>query len=112
MKKTLDLSSKLAEFTVELDLDSVPEQALENAKIAILDCLGVAVLATRQEIGTILLNFARNNVAVGACTISGHSIENHAARCGAYQRNTRPWPRLRRSKSFLDLYPRGVVCRC
>ena len=71
MKKTLDLSSKLAEFTVELDLDSVPEQALENAKIAILDCLGVAVLATRQEIGTILLNFARNNTAVGACTIWG-----------------------------------------
>ena len=71
MKKTLDLSSKLAEFTVELDLNSVPEQALENAKIAILDCLGVAVLATRQEIGTILLNFARNNTAVGACTIWG-----------------------------------------
>ena len=75
MKKTLDLSSKLAEFTVELDLDSVPEQALENAKIAILDCLGVAVLATRQEIGTILLNFARNNIAVGACTIWGTALK-------------------------------------
>ena len=75
MKKTLDLSSKLAEFTVDLDLDSVPEQALENAKIAILDCLGVAVLATRQEIGTILLNFARNNIAVGACTIWGTALK-------------------------------------
>ena len=50
--KTSDLSSKLAEFTVGFDLDSVPAKALENAKVAILDCLGVAVLATRQEIGT------------------------------------------------------------
>ena len=72
---TLDLSSKLAEFTVGFQLDAVPTKALENAKIAILDCLGVAVLATRQEIGTILLNFARNNTAVGACTIWGTALK-------------------------------------
>src|SRR6516225_8327516 len=67
--KTSDLSSKLAEFTVGLILDSVPGRALENAKLAILDCLGVAVLASRQEIGTILLNFARYNIGAGPCTI-------------------------------------------
>jgi 2-methylcitrate dehydratase PrpD len=72
---TLDLSSKLAEFTVGFQLDAVPTKALENAKIAILDCLGVAVLATRQEIGTILLNFARNNTAVGPCTIWGIALK-------------------------------------
>ena len=31
-KKTSDLSSKLAEFTVGFDLDSVPAKALENEK--------------------------------------------------------------------------------
>ena len=72
---TLDLSSKLAEFTVGFQLDAVPAKALENAKIAILDCLGVAVLATRQEIGTILLNFARNNTTVGPCTIWGTALK-------------------------------------
>ena len=39
-KRTSDLSSKLAEFTVGFDLDSVPAKALENAKVAILDSLG------------------------------------------------------------------------
>ena len=72
---SLDLSSKLAEFTVGFQLDAVPAKALENAKIAILDCLGVAVLATRQEIGTILLNFARNNVGTGPSTIWGTPLK-------------------------------------
>ena len=74
-RKTLNLSSKLAEFTVGLHLDSVPVKALENAKIAILDCLGVAVLATRQEIGTLLLKFARDNVGDGPCTIWGTAMK-------------------------------------
>ena len=72
---TPDLSSKLAEFTVGFQLDAVPTKALENAKIAILDCLGVAVLATRQEIGIILLNFARNSVGTGPCTIWGTALK-------------------------------------
>ena len=109
---TLDLSSKLAEFTVGFQLDAVPTKALENAKIAILDCLGVAVLATRQEIGNNSVEFRAQQRRHWSLHNLGHSIENHAARCGAYQRNTRPWPRLRRSKSFVNLYPRGIVCRC
>ncbi len=71
----MNLSSKLAEFTVGFQLDAVPAKALENAKVAILDCLGVAVLATTQEIGTILLNFARNNVGTGPCTIWGTALK-------------------------------------
>ncbi|HEY7317282.1 MAG TPA: MmgE/PrpD family protein [Candidatus Binatia bacterium] len=73
--ETLDLSSKLAQFTAGLRLDAVPVQARENAKVAILDCLGVAVLATQQEIGTILINFARNNAGTGPCTIWGMSLK-------------------------------------
>src|SRR6266850_4109542 len=74
-KKTSDLSSRLAEFTVGFHLDSVPAKALENAKIAILDSLGVAILATTQEIGTILLNFARNTIGTGPCTIWGTALK-------------------------------------
>jgi 2-methylcitrate dehydratase PrpD len=73
--KAPDLSSKLAEFAVGFHLDSVPAKALENAKVALLDCLGVAVLATRQEIGTILLNFAQSNVSAGPCTIWGTAVK-------------------------------------
>jgi 2-methylcitrate dehydratase PrpD len=73
--KTLNLSSKLAEFTVGFQLEAVSAKALENAKVAILDCLGVAVLATRQQVGTILLNFARDNVGTGPCTIWGTTLK-------------------------------------
>ena len=73
--KATDLSSKVTEFTVGFHLDSAPAKVLENAKVAILDCLGVAVLATRQEIGTILLNFADNNIRTGPCTIWGTALK-------------------------------------
>jgi 2-methylcitrate dehydratase PrpD len=73
--KAQDLSWKLAGFTVGFNLHSLPAKALENAKTAILDCLGVAILASTQEIGTILLNFARNNVGAGCCTIWGTALK-------------------------------------
>lgn len=54
-----------------LDLKNVPVKVQENAQIAILDCLGVAVLATTQEIGEKLIGFATRNAMPGPCTIWG-----------------------------------------
>lgn len=45
------LSRRLAHFAAEFELKSAPTKALDNAKLAILDCLGVAMLATSQEVG-------------------------------------------------------------
>src|SRR5215471_13971797 len=65
------LSQKLADFAVSFTLDLSPAKAIDNAKLAILDCLGVAVLATAQEIGVNLLKFAEANTNAGPCTIWG-----------------------------------------
>ena len=65
------LSQKLADFAVNFTLNSAPAKAMDNAKLAILDCLGVAVLATAQEIGVNLLKFAEANASPGPCTIWG-----------------------------------------
>lgn len=65
------LSTKLAEFSVGLKFNEVPVKALENSKIAILDCLGVTVLAVSQEIGARVVTFARKHGAPGPCTIWG-----------------------------------------
>ena len=70
-KTVQGLSRKLADFTVRLDLKTLPQKVLDNAKIAILDCLGVAVLASSQEIGEVLLNFAHKNGSAGSCTVWG-----------------------------------------
>ena len=67
------LSQRLADFTVNFSLPAAPPKALENAKLAILDCLGVAALASTQEVGVGLLKFASANASPGPCTIWGTS---------------------------------------
>jgi len=70
------LSTKLAKFSVGLTLRTVPQKAVDNAKIAILDCIGVAVLAASQEIGDKLVRFAGKNTAPGSCTIWGTPLRS------------------------------------
>jgi 2-methylcitrate dehydratase PrpD len=69
------LSRKLAEFTHDFRLEQAPAAVLDNAKLAILDCLGVSVLATTQEIGDCLRKFASANVTSGSCTVWGTDIK-------------------------------------
>ena len=68
------LTRKLADFTVSFTLESAPKKVLDNAKTAILDCLGVSILATSQEVGAALLRFARENASQGACTLWGTAM--------------------------------------
>jgi 2-methylcitrate dehydratase PrpD len=65
------LSQKLADFTVKFNLSAASDRVIDNAKLAILDCLGVAVLASAQEIGVNLLQFAGANTTPGPCAIWG-----------------------------------------
>lgn len=65
------LSRKLAEFSLSFTLDRAPTIVIDNAKRAILDCLGVSVLATGQEIGDCVKKFAAANAAPGDCTLWG-----------------------------------------
>jgi 2-methylcitrate dehydratase PrpD len=68
------LSQKLAEFAVSFHLEQAPLVVLENAKLAILDCLGVSILATSQEIGAALLTFVQESAGKGNCTVWGMGI--------------------------------------
>src|SRR4051794_9592521 len=69
-----DLTHRLAEFTAAFSLSQAPAQVLRNAKLAILDCLGVSVLATGEEIGGALKRFARAHAGQGPCTVWGIDI--------------------------------------
>ncbi|HWH76779.1 MAG TPA: MmgE/PrpD family protein [Candidatus Binatus sp.] len=68
------LSRKLAEFAQDFVLEQAPALVVGNAKQAILDCLGVSVLATRQEIGVCLDKFAKAHVSAGNCTVWGMAL--------------------------------------
>ena len=72
LHKAIDgLSRKLAEFTQTSQLAQAPAAVISNAKLAILDCLGVSVFATQQEIGDCLRKFAKANVSPGNCSVWG-----------------------------------------
>ena len=71
---TRGLSRQIAEFTVALSADRLPANVVTNAKLAILDCLGVSVLAAGEEIGAKLLRYARNNLGSGPCTVWGSDL--------------------------------------
>jgi 2-methylcitrate dehydratase PrpD len=68
------LTKRLAEFAVSFRLKDAPPAVLENAKLAMLDCLGVSVLAARQEIGGAIARFADANAAPGRCVVWGTGI--------------------------------------
>ena len=78
VEATGGLSQKVADFAYSFTLGSAPAVAVENAKLAILDCLGVSILALAQEVGHATLSFARENADRGSCTIWGTGLTTTA----------------------------------
>jgi 2-methylcitrate dehydratase PrpD len=76
------ISRRIAEFSVNLKAAALPAEAFHNAKLAILDCLGVAVLATSDKVGEIVLRLARQEQWRGPCTIWGTSLSAGARDAG------------------------------
>ena len=72
------LSKRLAQFTRSFHLSQAPPRVVSNAKLTILDCLGVTVLAARQEIGQRLRHFAQAHARSGHCTVWGMEIQTDA----------------------------------
>ena len=72
------LTRTLAGFACSFSIRSAPAVAIQNAKLAILDCLGVSVLAVSQEVGRATLAFARENSGQGPCTVWGTAITTSA----------------------------------
>ncbi|MGH7845250.1 MAG: MmgE/PrpD family protein, partial [Candidatus Binatia bacterium] len=69
--KAPELSRKLAEFSHSLASPAIPAEVIANAKLAILDCLGVSVLAVSHELGEIIVRLAHKEKWEGHCTIWG-----------------------------------------
>jgi len=71
---TPDLSQRLAWFSANLRIEDVPVNALANSKLAILDCLGVSILAVSQEVGSALSRLATSEKWTGPCSVWGSEI--------------------------------------
>ena len=54
------LSEILATFVVNTHFDDLPKEAIRRAKSSILDCLGVMLAGSTQEVGRLIIGFARS----------------------------------------------------
>src|SRR5215831_7119179 len=70
------MSSSLSKFTANSRFDSIPPKALEAAKTAITDCLGVAVAGSREESAQISGKLAREERAKEETSIYGQRFKS------------------------------------
>ena len=55
----MDVTAKLAGFVTDLNYEDIPPKALQTAKIAVRDCLGVALAGSQEEDAKICAEIAR-----------------------------------------------------
>jgi 2-methylcitrate dehydratase PrpD len=87
MASAKGLSKKLAEFSVGISFDQIPTRVVANAKLAILDCLGVSVLAIEHELAKKIFRLAEEDSWHGPCLVWGSNI-SASARDAAFANGT------------------------
>jgi 2-methylcitrate dehydratase PrpD len=86
-----ELTHAVAAFSHDVTLSQVPEAALERARTAILDTLGVMLAARDEPVARIVIDYARSTGSTGPAGIVGHPLHT------APETAARPRGRRRRS---------------
>ena len=74
----MDVTAKLAGFVTDLKFEDVPPKALETAKVAVRDCLGVALAGSREEDAKICAEIARQENAKEETSVIGQGFKTSA----------------------------------
>ncbi len=74
----MKLAGIIAQFAVDTRYETIPPQALATAKIAVLDCLGVALAGSTEETGKICAEIARQEKAQPEATVLGRAFKTSA----------------------------------
>src|SRR5439155_5099214 len=74
----MDVTAKIAEFVTELKYTSIPTAAVQTAKIAVRDCLGVALAGSKEEDAKICAQIARQENAREEATVIGQGFKTSA----------------------------------
>src|SRR5262249_18943650 len=72
------VTAKLAEFVVDAKYDAFPPQAIQTAKVAVRDCLGVALAGSREQDAKICAAIAREENAKQETTVIGAGFRTSA----------------------------------
>ncbi len=74
----MEVTAKLARFATDLKYENIPPKALETAKIAVRDCLGVALAGSREEDAKICAEIARQENAREETSVIGQRFKTSA----------------------------------
>src|ERR1044071_8289918 len=74
----MDVTAKIAEFVTNTNYEKIPAKAIETAKTAILDCLGVALAGSKEEDAKICAQIARQENAQQETTVLGQGLKTSA----------------------------------
>lgn len=74
----MDVTAKIARFASELKFEAVPAAAVQTAKTAVRDCLGVALAGSQEEDGKICAAIARQENAREETTVIGQGFKTSA----------------------------------
>ena len=74
----MEVTAILAKFTTDLHYEKIPRKAVETAKIALRDCLGVALAGSREEDARIAAEIARQERAREETSVIGQGFRTSA----------------------------------
>ena len=74
----MEVTASLAKFVAQLNYQSIPPKAIETAKIAIRDCLGVALAGSKEEDARIAAEIARQEAAREETSVIGQGFKTSA----------------------------------
>jgi len=79
-------TAKIGQFVSETAAKDIPENALDQARLAIMDYIGVSLAGSREELGRIVVDYAKS--------MGGGEVDHHWQRpsdfpvsCGFSQRD-------------------------
>jgi len=74
----MDVTAKFAQFATQLKYETVPPAAVQTAKTAVRDCLGVALAGSREEDAKICAEIARQENAREETSVIGQGFKTSA----------------------------------
>ena len=74
----MDATANLSRFVVETKYERIPAKALETAKTAVMDCLGVTLAGSKEECAKICAEIARQEGAKEEATVIGQGFKSSA----------------------------------
>jgi len=78
MEKLMNVTAKIAEFVVNAKYETIPLKALETGKLAVRDCLGVALAGSKEEDAKICAEIARQEGAKEEASVIGQGFKSSA----------------------------------